>query len=346
MDFQAKYVPLMKSVEAEVVKFFERERQTNPSKDSIESIEEFSLRGGKRIRPIAIIVGYECCRGQNIADATKVSISLELLHSYFLMHDDVMDEDPVRRGEPTVHKKYEELFIKKYGAPEKLAKKEGENFAITDGDSTSALAKKAILISDFPAETKCAVLEELVNIELRTAHGQILDETSKLKPADVNGVLKIHEYKTAWYTLAGPLRIGAILAGATKDQFDALTDYGINAGLAFQIRDDMMGVRSPADLHKAKNDVSEGKTTMPLAFLYDSGTLEQIDIVKSYRGKEMTEEDTQNVISILNEAGALKKCEELADDFTVRAKEALRDADLANKEFLYSLADFASKRGR
>jgi geranylgeranyl diphosphate synthase type I len=346
MNFDAKYKSLMKDVEAKIVEFFERERQTNVNKTSIDSIKEFSLRGGKRLRPIAIIEGYKACGGKDVEEVTKASISLELLHSYFLMHDDVMDEDPIRRNMPTAHKKYEELFIKKYGAPRKLAKKEGENFAITDGDITSALARKAILRSDFPAKTKCAVLEELVDIELRTAYGQTLDESSKLKPVGVNSVLDIHLYKTAWYTLAGPLRIGAIFANATENQIASLTDYGINAGLAFQIKDDMMGVLSPKELCKAKNDVSEGKTTMPLAFLYACGNRKQIDIVNSYRGKPMTEEDTKKVISILTESNALENCEELANKYTTKAKKALSKANLLNKEFLYSLADFAAKRSR
>lgn len=346
MDFHARYNLLVENVEAEIAGFFKREKEPNPNKRSIEVIDEFSLRGGKRIRPIAIIVGYGACGGKDIKEITKASISLELLHNYFLMHDDIMDQDPIRRNKPTVHKIYEEMLFKKYGCSEERATKGGENFAIVDGDITSALARKAILTSKFPADAKCKVLEELVNIELNTAYGQQLDELSKFAPASVNTVLDIHRYKTAWYTLAGPLRIGAIFANANEEKIAALTDYGMTAGLAFQIKDDMMGVLSPLELHKAKNDVSEGKTTMPLACLYECGTPEQINAVKAYVGKPMTEEDTFKVIAVLNESGALKKCQDMADEYVAKAKDTLNKAKLKNKGFLKSLADFAAKRSR
>src|SRR3989344_6549030 len=109
MEFNIAYAELKQKVEAELAKFFDAESATNPNKESIRVIRDFCLADGKRLRPIIIVAGHEACGGKR-EDILPASIGIEILHGYFLIHDDVMDEDPVRRGKPTVHATHTSKF--------------------------------------------------------------------------------------------------------------------------------------------------------------------------------------------------------------------------------------------
>jgi len=348
MDFKEEYDILKDKVEQALDGFFKKEIKAAANNESIVNIRNACLNKGKRIRPISLIAGYDAIKGDRGEGVVDAACSLEILHAYFLIHDDIMDQDRIRRNKDTLHIVYQKK-LGDSGLPTAQAIRGGENLAILDGDICCALAKKPILNSNFSPERKCAALEELIDIELKTGFGQRLDEMSKHGPVQnpVEYVQQIHKYKIAWYTHAGPLRIGAKLAGATNSQIAALTDYGLAVGLAFQIKDDMMGVLSPDSLKKAKNDITEGKLTMPVAMLLTCGNEEQIDAVKGYMGKPLTAEDTQKVIAILTDSGALANCQEMAESYVTKAQRVLQtNTNLLNREFLSSLADYVINRTR
>jgi geranylgeranyl diphosphate synthase type II len=180
------------------------------------------LAGGKRIRPILCLTGYEAFGGDNPEVINPAACALEFVHTYSLIHDDLpcMDDDDLRRGNPTLHKKYDEAV------------------AVLAGDALHALAFR--LISQAGS---VAVMDELaaaIGTEGMLG-GQMADIEAEKKKVTLDEVKFIHFRKTAALIRAA-VRIGAILAGVEKEILDRLSLYGEKIGLAFQIIDDILDV--------------------------------------------------------------------------------------------------------
>ncbi len=208
--------------------------------------------GGKRLRPILAIAGYEAAGGRS-KNILPVASALELIHTYSLIHDDLpaMDNDALRRNKPTNHIVF------------------GEAAAILAGD---ALLTDAFgMIASANAESK--VLTDIMK-EVSYAcgpngmvGGQAVDIMLEGKKAKKSEIVYIHTHKTGAFIRAS-VRVGAIMAGASKDRLQALTTYGENIGLAFQIIDDILDITgTDRELGKtAGADISRGKNTYPTVF--------------------------------------------------------------------------------
>ena len=193
-----------------------------------------SCKGGKRIRGVLVKLGYEIEKessaiSHQTSDILKIAAAIEILHTGFLIHDDIMDESLRRRGQPSL---YSALGGNHYGISQ----------AITVGDIALYLPIKLIIESDFLGEYKLKVLSHLSQIVINTGWGQIMDVESASAEASADKGIKdfINLYKTAKYTVAGPLQIGAILAGADEILVKLLGEFGENLGIAFQIKDDIL----------------------------------------------------------------------------------------------------------
>lgn len=210
--------------------------------------------GGKRLRPILCIASYEACEGRE--DIIPYATSLEFIHTYSLIHDDLpaMDNDDLRRGKPTNHKVF------------------GEGIAILAGDG---LLTEAFRILSNPSyanvkpETLIKLLYEISNAAgLRgMVAGQASDLISEGKEPDKDVVEFIHQNKTAALIKAS-VRVGAILADASQIHLERLTIYGESIGLAFQIIDDILDIESSTEqMGKPKgSDIERGKMTYPRVF--------------------------------------------------------------------------------
>ncbi|MEM0217799.1 MAG: polyprenyl synthetase family protein, partial [Candidatus Nezhaarchaeales archaeon] len=175
----------------------------------IEEIARFTLGGGKRIRPSLMILGYAGSKGIIDSRIVKASISIELTHSYLLIHDDVMDRDEVRRNRPTVWRAFRDLHSEIYGHED--AAHYGYSMAIIAGDLSAVYAVQALLRSGFEYDVVLEAVEVLQDIIEKTGHGQILDMTLEKEPLGMvkeEDVLEVHRLKTAVYTIDGPLRMG------------------------------------------------------------------------------------------------------------------------------------------
>ncbi len=186
--------------------------------------------GGKRVRPILAMAAYEACGG-NSANILPYASSLELIHTYSLIHDDLpaMDDDDLRRGKPTSHKVY------------------GEAVAILAGD---ALLTEAFCILSDPSYGSGIREKDLLNASREIAvaagyqgmvAGQVQDILSENTEADADTLQFIHRHKTAALICASA-KVGGILAGGGADIMEALTAYGENIGHAFQVIDDILDV--------------------------------------------------------------------------------------------------------
>jgi geranylgeranyl diphosphate synthase type II len=233
------------------------EKLVPPAKTFPPSVHEamrYSLfAGGKRVRPILAVAAAEAL-GAKTADLLPIAGSLELIHTYSLVHDDLpaMDDDDLRRGRPTCHKIY------------------GEAVAILAGDGLLTMAFETL--SD-PRRLKAVPANRLVSIikEVSTASGvfgmiggQVVDMESEGRDVDFPTLEYIHTHKTGALIRAS-VRVGALYAKAGKRQFTALTHYGEMVGLAFQIADDILDVTGTREEigKDVGSDIKKGKKTFP-----------------------------------------------------------------------------------
>lgn len=228
-------------------------RSSRPSLLPIaEALAELVLRGGKRLRPVVAVAGYVAAGGDRPADAARLVSGLELLQAYLLVHDDWMDQDATRRGGPTLHVR----LGARWGRPL------GDAAAVLAGDLASAWAR--VMLLDAPAGFAPEVLLEAQRVyaafEAEVVQGQMLDLLALEAGVAVE---ELEDLKTGSYTVRGPLRLGAALAGAGLDLQEGLAAFGRPVGRAFQIRDDLLGLfGDPARTGKAVGqDLRAGKRT-------------------------------------------------------------------------------------
>jgi geranylgeranyl diphosphate synthase type I len=235
MEFEYFLEKEVKKVESELEKilqqFLKDTKKTNPK--LLKFAKEFikSCQGGKRIRGVLCSLGYEIAMVKNPSknnEIYKIGAAWEILHASFLIHDDVIDESALRRNRPSF---YKALGGDHYGISQ----------AISVGDVGLYLPVKIILQTEFSDTSKLKVLEKLSQTIINTGWGQVMDvEVFSQKKKSLKDIKFINSFKTAKYTIAGPLVIGAILGGGDEKLIKNLMEFGENLGIAFQIKDDIL----------------------------------------------------------------------------------------------------------
>ncbi len=219
----------------------------------VAAVRDLCLRGGKRLRPALLIAGYRAASARAPLDpALDAGVALELLQAYFLIHDDWMDGDTVRRGGPAVHV----MLGERFGSSAL-----GERAGILAGDYAAALAAEAIAkVAAAPARL-ARVGAAFAEMQLDVVAGQQLDLMGKSARFE-----DVYTLKTTAYTVRGPLRIGALLGGASPRLLDAIDRFSHPIGIAFQLRDDVLGAfGDPARTGKPLGtDLRTGKRTLLL----------------------------------------------------------------------------------
>lgn len=223
----------------------------NTAPKTIHKAMRYSLfAGGKRLRPILCLAAAEACGGV-AENALAPACAVEIMHTYSLVHDDLpcMDDDDLRRGRPTSHKVF------------------GEGMAVLTGDAL--LTEVFAIIAQTPASKRYGVKEYVEEIALtggsrKLIGGQVLDLEGEGKKLQKKDLVKIHEAKTA-ALLTSSVRLGAMTANATPRKLEALTTFGYNLGLAFQVIDDILDVTQTTEqLGKtAGKDEAVDKSTYP-----------------------------------------------------------------------------------
>jgi geranylgeranyl diphosphate synthase, type I len=228
----------------------------------VEALFSLGTRGGKRIRAVLLSLAYEGLGGEAGADrVTNAAVAIELLQVYMLVHDDWMDGDLVRRGGPSVHK----MLADGFGSTSL-----GDATAILAGDFACALAQEAMLSVDAKKESLVAAARRFARIQHDVVLGQVMDvcgELSSIDDLSFARVERMHAKKTGAYTVGGPLAIGALLAGAGEAQVAAIDAFAEPLGIAFQLRDDVLGTfAAPEKTGKARfGDLRQGKRTALVA---------------------------------------------------------------------------------
>jgi geranylgeranyl diphosphate synthase type I len=226
------------------------------------------VSGGKMIRGGLILIAHDRLRGKAGSDALKAAAAMELFHSAFLIHDDIMDDDPLRRGKPSIHVQYRALAGKKGFAD---APGFGRAAALCAGDVLIFMGLEILASLKSPAAVKSRVLALFGRELAHVGPAQVQDVYSgkTRRAVSRNDIFRLYTYKTARYTYSLPLSAGALLAGAGPGALRALEDIGRDLGLVFQIKDDELGQFGSAEAtgKPVGSDIGEGKKTLYYLYL-------------------------------------------------------------------------------
>ncbi len=303
---------------------------------------DYTLRGGKRLRAFLVLVGYwSRSWGSGSLDRIRyVMAGVEFLQSYLLAHDDVMDRDTIRRGGPTVHVWFEDR-CRKTGLIGDCAHY-GISQAITAGDYLEALAVHSFTRSGLRGEFLDKLLWTYSRGLRLVAYGQFLDVLiahKPLKQVREEDVYMIHKLKTASYTVELPLHLGLITSEYDGERlFKDLSSYAIPAGIAFQLKDDILGLYGDPELtgKPVGSDVREKKKTLLVVKAYNNASSDDRrfleEIYDHKKPEDISDEDVYRVQEIVRNTGSLeynvKKMEELRRE----AVEALNSSEELSSE--------------
>jgi geranylgeranyl diphosphate synthase, type I len=353
MDISDTLGLFKKEIDREIEAYFERVIKETKKRDrlvaeSLEYVKKFILAGGKRLRPALMYYGYIGAGGKERKKMIKTAVSIELIHAFLLIHDDIIDRDDTRHGMDTVNVRYGKLG-KKFFKTENSSHF-GDSMAIIIGDMIGALGSQIIFESGFEDRLVMQALSKLQSIVSYTVIGQSKDIYMEYKKkATEKEIMEMYEYKTARYTIEGPLHLGVILGGGDIKAVENLTDYAIPIGIAFQIQDDILGIYgNEKKLGKpVGSDISEGKQTILLAKALELSTSSQKKMLENmiYK-KNINEEELVSFRNIIKETGSLDYAKKLSTKLIFQGKKALEKINLNReaKKFLNGIADYMIER--
>lgn len=291
------------------------------------SMQEFIERGGKRLRPYLTYLGYYGLAGDNNPAIIKVAAAQELLHNFLLIHDDIIDRDESRYHGPNISGVYYNQFLGNHSEAEALHY--GRSVALLAGDINHLLTHKVIIDSGFEGDHKLQALNWLTQKTFEVIGGEFLDLTVSVEPgsnATKAQLLSVARYKTASYSFECPLVIGALLAGANQADTEALSQFALPLGIAYQLQDDMLGVfGDPSSTGKSiTSDLAEGKQTLLMHYGFEYGDSQQVDVLEAVYGRpDLKESDVKKVRYILEENGAADAVREEIKDYSHEALESI-----------------------
>ena len=309
-----------------------------------------TLNGGKRIRAALAVQGYLAGGGKLNPAIYDIGAAMELVHSYFLIHDDIIDQDDLRRGRPSMHCRFSSSLSK--NMPLVRRNHLGQSLAILAGDISSVWAYELFARSNFPAEQKIKALNEMNRMIFKCGTGEILDVALELKNSPKeNDIFKVQIYKTASYTIEGPLAIGAILGGAKLQAIKALREFARPLGIAFQIQDDVLGLfGDEKEIGKPiGSDLRQGKMTLLMLRALKRADNSQKRIIQSALGnKNISKKQINEVRAIVQQTGSLAYSQNLVQKFSTRSKNILSNSSLPihTKSFLSGLIEYLAKRSK
>jgi geranylgeranyl diphosphate synthase, type I len=300
------------------------------------------LATGKRLRPAFCYWGWRAAGGGDCAQVHAAAAALELLHASALVHDDLIDASDTRRGQPSVHRRFAASHAE--GGWRGSADTFGAGTAVLVGDLLMAWTDElyhASGLSDAALQRGQPVLD-LMRSEL--VCGQYLDMLGQAAgDGTVGSALRVATYKSAKYTVERPLQLGAALAGACPALAAACAGYGAGVGVAFQLRDDVLGVfGDPGQTGKpADGDLREGKRTVLVAIARERASAAQRRRLDHLLGdRALDEAGAEEIRSILTGTGALAECELMIDASVAEGLAALDGAPMSGGARL-ALAELA-----
>jgi geranylgeranyl diphosphate synthase type I len=304
------YLEIKKRLDAELVRFIKdmvRAHSLNSVSPVLaREIRGFMLRKGKRLRPILFIMSYMGFAGKAAPNLYTSALSLELLHDFLIIHDDIIDKSDARRGKPSLHKRFDS-----YLARHDKIKFDGQDLAIVAGDIMYAMAVRAFLSIKEQGRRKEEALKKLAEAAILTGTGEfaeLLHSARSIRDVDKADIYRIYDLKTAYYSFACPLSAGALLGGARRREADKLSGAGISLGRAFQIKDDILGIFGDEKKtgKSALTDLQEGRNTLLIWRAYNkSGVKDKRFLEKTLSKDNVTRKDLLMARKIVISSGSL-----------------------------------------
>ncbi|MEO2265526.1 MAG: polyprenyl synthetase family protein [Nitrosopumilus sp.] len=287
------------------------------------------IHGGKRLRPYMVIQSCQILGGKS-SNAMNAASAVEMVHNFSLVHDDIMDNDEMRHGVPTVHKKY------------------GMPIAILAGDVLFSKAFQIISNSKLSDSATMQLVSKLAKACVDICEGQLLDikmaEERKI-PSQADYITMIGKKTAALFDVS--CAMGAICASNKSKDVSNLSSFGRNLGIAFQITDDLIGVMGDPKVTKKPvgNDLREGKKSLPIlmAIKLAKGKDKKI-ILKAFGNSKVTRKDLNKAVEVIRSLGIEESVRGQAQKYSEKAKKSLSKYSGSAKSELITLLDFVVKR--
>ncbi len=296
-----------------------------------ESMSYYPKAGGKKLRPFLAMISAGAL-GEEENKALPYGVAIELVHNFTLVHDDIMDDDEMRRGQETLHRKI------------------GSDHAINAGDGLFALSFKLLSETDVPGESIRKLLDELASSVIVVAEGQEEDmsfeETFDISEDEF---ITMIEKKTS-YLFKAATKGGAIIADSEEDEIEHMAEYARKMGIAFQIQDDYLDLAGDQEEigKDVGSDIRRGKRTLmvihALNNLSDENKKRLIEILEK---RDNSKDEIKEAMDLMKSEGSLDYAKNLAAKYGKKAKEELEFLpDSEYKEILKSLVDYMINRNK
>lgn len=271
--------------------------------------------GGKRIRPVLMLMAYNLYK-EDVTSIYNPATAIEVYHNYTLLHDDLMDRADMRRGKATVHKVW------------------NDNTAILSGDTMLVLAYQ--YMTQCPSSCLKEVMELFSLTALEICEGQQMDmEFEQRNDVGEEEYLEMIRLKTA-VLLAASLKIGAILGGASREDADALYDFGMQIGVSFQLQDDLLDIYGDPEVFGKKigGDILCNKKTYMLIKALERADKEQNRLLSGWMTAEIVhpEEKIASVTDLYNQIGVRAVCENKMREYYTRAMNSLQTVSVIEEK--------------
>lgn len=300
-----------------------------------DAVCDLSMRGGKRLRAVLAATGFVAVSPDaDLEPAVRAGAAFELLQTYFLIHDDWMDGDELRRGGPATHVG----LARRLGGPHL-----GACGAILAGDYAMALAQAELASAPCRAEAVLTSLRHFAEVQKATVAGQFLDITGG---AAESREYLLEELKTCSYTVHGPLLIGATLGGASPELLEACRAYARPAGIAFQLRDDLLGLfGDSAVTGKGRgNDLRAGKMTHVVRDALRNAESADSQVLRAVLGQAHATDDLiHRALGVLRSSGAVARTEERIATLRAEANQSLRESAGFSRRSIEYLTELAAR---
>ncbi|MFE5301381.1 polyprenyl synthetase family protein [Streptomyces sp. NPDC056632] len=323
-DFQEWMTDVRKQVDSHLAEFLASRRSFLAElgvSDAGHALESFVLDGGKRTRPAFCHLGWLGAAGADEDALYAVAAALELFHAFALQHDDLIDNSATRRGRPAQHRRLAALHADAgwLGSADEF----GAATAMLLGDLSLVWADELFESAGLPPDRLVAARRLYHRMRSEAVAGELLEVRYRAEHRrSVQRSLLTALFKGARYTIEQPLRLGGVVAGADASLLDFYSDFGVPLGVAFQLRDDLLGAfGSPQRTGKpVTDDFREGKPTVLFACAWEAADSQQRKRLTSLYGRPgLDDGDAREIRNLMRATGAVRRVEELIDHRVKRA---------------------------
>ena len=322
------------------------------SDDVLRTLINFTVRG-KMLRGRLIRLGHDLFSDKACPDAVAAGAAVEMLQSALLIHDDIMDNDEIRRGEPSIYSMYAGILGSARAAGPDAADA-GKALAICAGDIAFFAAVEMLQSMTAAPEISAEIISLCAREMIYVGMGQMQDVYSVFVPESMTAekIFELYRIKTGRYTFSLPLMIGARLAGADSGSMELLSDIGEGLGIVFQIKDDELGLFSSSDItgKPVGSDIRQGKVTLFISRLMEKACdADKKRLLEIFARPDAEDTEIQEIINLMNSYGIRDDVdvitEQMADETGGKIMQLEKTSDAA-RAVLMNISEFNRTRIR